>query len=146
MKRPPASAHNTVMNLLARREHSEKELKRKLKQREFSEEEINKAIERAKEGRWLASPEETAGRFANQLSRKNKGIHYINSTLAKKGLPAITRDESLELEKARALVKTKYRGFSEFTREQKAKVARFLASRGFDMGTIRKVLKDDEEY
>jgi len=140
------TAQNTVMDLLSRREHSEIELKRKLKIREFSEDEIQAAIGKAKEGRWLASPEDTAERLVEQLNLKNKGINYINATLAEKGLPAVKRDEALELEKAQALVKTKYSGFSEYTREQKAKVARFLASRGFDLDTVRKVLKDDEEY
>ncbi len=134
------------MDLLSRREHSEKELRQKLRKREFSDDEIQTALEKAKEGRWLGAPHEIAERFAEQLHRKNKGIHFINATLAEKGLPSVTRDESLELEKAKSLVKTKYAGFNDYTRDEKAKVARFLTSRGFDSSTIRKVLKNEEEF
>lgn len=142
----PRTATLTVMDLISRREHSEKELKQKLKKREFTPEEIEGAVEKAKEHRWLGKPEEVAMRFAEQLHRKNKGIHFINSTLHEKGLPSVGRDETLELEKAKSLVKTKYAKFSEFTREEKLKVMRFLASRGFDSSTIRKVIQNDEEF
>lgn len=139
----PRSAQNTVMDLLARREHSEKELRRKLRLREFSEDEISTALEKAKEGRWLGSPEETAQRFADQLHRKNKGYHYINAKLSEKGLPRVPRDESLELEKAKSLVQNK--DFEISSREERLKATRFLMSRGFDASTIRKALKDEEE-
>ncbi len=56
----PRSAANTVMDLLSRREHSEKELKQKLKRREFNSEEIEQALDKAKEHRWLAKPDEIA--------------------------------------------------------------------------------------
>lgn len=135
----PRTATNTVMDLISRREHSEKELKQKLKKREFSNEEIEKALLKAKDHAWLGKPDEVASRFANQLHRKNKGIHFINKTLNEKGLPPVSRDEILELEKAKKLVKAKYTRFSDFTKEEKLKVMRFLASRGFDSSTIRKV-------
>lgn len=142
----PKSAQHTMMDILSRREHSEWELKHKLMLRNFSEEEISNAIEKAKSSQWLGQPEEAAQQLADQLHRKNKGIEFINSTLAEKGLPSVSRDEALELEKAEALVKTKYSGFSEYTRDEKIKVARFLTSRGFDSSTIRKVLKNEEEF
>lgn len=140
----PRTAHQTVMDLLSRRDHSEKELKQKLAQREFSNEEIESAVETAKNHRWLGEPSEVAERFAEELHRKNKGIHFINGFLHEKGLPPVNRDENLELEKARNLITAKYAGFSSFTREEKLKVMRFLTSRGFDSSTIRKVSHDEE--
>jgi regulatory protein len=144
----PRTATHTVVDLLSRREHSEKELKQKLKKREFTNEEIDQALQKAKDHQLISKPEDIAERFANQLHRKNKGIHFINSTLHEKGLPSVSRDEELELEKAKALVKTKYSRFNfdskEATREEKLKVMRFLASRGFDSSTIRKVINDEE--
>lgn len=144
-KRAPLTAFNTIMNLLARRDHSERELRQKLRRREFSSEEIERALEKARTQNWMADPEKLAERWAEQLHRKSKGIHYINSSLSEKGLPPVARDESLELEKALKLIKNKYSDFSNFSREEKAKAARFLASRGFDSTTVRKVMHYEEE-
>lgn len=138
------AAKKKVMDLLARRDHSEKELRTKLRDR-FSDEEglgdiVNEAIEFAKDNNWLGNPEDLASRMADMLHRRNKGIHYINNYLREKGLPSVETDRDLELEKALSIVKNKYDEDYEFSREEKAKVGRFLAARGFDSETVRKVI------
>jgi regulatory protein len=142
----PRTALQTVMDLLSRREHSEKELKQKLKKRQFALEEIESALQKAKAHGWLGTPDEVSLRLADQLHRKKKGLHAINRVLQEKGLPTISRDESVELEKARRLVKTKVSDLTQLSREQKLKIMRFLASRGFDSSTIRKAIQNDEEF
>ncbi|MFN8846735.1 MAG: regulatory protein RecX [Bdellovibrionales bacterium] len=144
-KRPPRTAYNVMIDLLSRRNHSERELRRKLKEKDFSTEDIQAALDKAHELKWLETPDNLSVQFADQLHRKNKGIHFINSTLAEKGLPPIERDEALELDKARKLVKTKYSDFSRYSRSELAKVGRFLASRGFDLSIVRKVIFNHEE-
>jgi regulatory protein len=74
------------------------------------------------------------------LGRKGRGINFINEHLKKKGLPEISRDSSVELEKAQRLVENKYSDFSEMDQDQKAKVGRFLLSRGFEMEVVEKVI------
>lgn len=138
------AAKRKVMDLLARRDHSEKELRQKLRER-FSEEEdsgdvIDEAIEFAKDNNWLGDPTSLAFQMADVLHRKKKGIHYINNYLREKGLPAVETDRDLELEKALSIVKNKYDENYEFSREDKAKVGRLLVSRGFDSETVRKVI------
>lgn len=140
----PLSAQHTVMDMISRREYSEEELKEKLRLKEFSNEEIESALQKAKDQKWLASPDLAAKNLAEQLHRKNKGIEFINNVLQEKGLPTVQRDENLELEKAESLVKTKYSRLSEFSQEEKIKVVRFLTSRGFDSSTIQKVLNVEE--
>ncbi len=130
--------------MIARRDHSEKELRTKLKEK-FSDEEdvgdiIDEAIEFAKDNRWLGDPVDLAHRLADMLHRRNKGIYYINNYLKEKGLPAVETDRALELEKALAIVKNKYDEDHNFSREEKARVGRLLASRGFDSETVRKVI------
>lgn len=130
--------------MIARRDHSEKELRTKLKEK-FSDEEdmgdiIDEAIEFAKDNRWLGDPVDLAHRLADMLHRRNKGIYYINNYLKEKGLPAVETDRALELEKALAIVKNKYDEDHKFSREEKARVGRLLASRGFDSETVRKVI------
>lgn len=132
------------MDLLARRDHSEKELRKKLREK-FSDEDdgleaVEEAIAYAKDNNWLGDPSILAYRMADMLHRRNKGIHYINQYLKEKGLPSVETDRDLELEKALAIVKNKYDEDYDFTREDKARVGRLLASRGFDSETVRKVI------
>jgi regulatory protein len=105
---------------------------------------IEEAIAFAKSHNWICSPEDLAEKMAHMLHRKRKGIGYINNYLEEKGLPPIPNDLDLELEKALALVKNKYSDFSALSSEEKkkeqARVARYLASRGFDSETVRKVI------
>lgn len=133
-----------VMDLLARRDHSEKELRKKLRERFPDDEDtlnaIENAIQFAKDNNWLGDPQDLAHRMADMLHRKNKGIQYINNYLRDKGLPSVAADREAELEKALEIVKGKYDLEHKLTREEKAKVGRFLMSRGFDSETVRKVI------
>lgn len=126
------------MDLLARRDHSERELRQKLS-KHFSTELIDQAIEHFKERGWLPNTQEQtlelSQKVAGSLHRKKKGLLYINQYLQQKGLPPIAMDESLELEKANALVKNKLA-----KAQDRDKLGRFLKSRGFDNSTIRKVI------
>jgi regulatory protein len=141
------TARNKMMNLLARRDHSEAEIKKKLKG-EFSADEIAVAIQYGRDHGWLPNSEEGEQRLANQfashLHRRKKGILYINKALQTKGLPEIQSDSSMELEKALELVKNKYKIHEGMSREEKqklkGKVGRLLLSRGFEMSIVRKVI------
>ncbi|MFM6928947.1 MAG: regulatory protein RecX [Bdellovibrio sp.] len=144
--KPPVkqAAKRKVMDMIARRDHSEKELRTKLRDK-FADEEngmeaIEEAIAYAKENNWLGDPSTLAYRLADMLHRRNKGIYYINNYLKEKGLPAVESDRTQELEKALAVVKNKYDDDYKFSREDKARVGRLLASRGFDSETVRKII------
>ena len=133
-----------MMDLIARREHSETELRQKLSAK-FSAEGsfddlIEEVLETAKAQKWIGESSEQAQRVVDQLHSRGKGIEYINAYLQEKGLPTVAADNDLELKKALDLVKNKYSAEHEFSLEQKAKMARFLASRGFDSDTVRKVI------
>jgi len=149
-RRPPMSARNKMMDLLARRDHSEKEIRQKLKIR-FPVEEIDRAIEYGKKHKWLPDSVEDlqklAEKIATVLQRRGKGRIYINQYLAKKGLPSVQMDAREELEKALSLVENKFSDLEGLDREQKAKkkekIGRFLLARGFDMGTVRKVIYEE---
>lgn len=138
------AAKRKTMDLIARRDHSEKELRKKLCEKFADEQDGLKAIEEAityaKENNWLGDPLTLAHRFGDMLHRRNKGIYYINNYLKGKGLPALEMDRALELEKAWRIVKNKYEEDYKFSREEKVRVGRLLASRGFDSETVRKVL------
>ncbi len=108
-KKPPYTARNVMLNLLSRRDHSEKELIQKLLIREFPTEEIEKTILYAREHDLIGESTKLTENMAQSLHRRKKGIRKINSVLHQKGLPQIKPDLEIELEKALALVKSKQR-------------------------------------
>jgi len=136
------------MDLIARRDHSELELRHKLAQYEYTESEIDDAIAFAKANRWLAPPEELAKRVASRLDNKRKGHRYIELYLRSKGLPPVEKDSENEISKGRALVYSKIgaqlrealdsQGRIDY--ESRKKIHRLLANRGFDDDTIRQVI------
>lgn len=149
-KRLTLSASKRMMDYLAHRRHSEKELRQKLAAH-HSHEEIENAIIYGKTHGWIPASEEAVLELSEQtaakLRRKGKGSHYINEYLLEKGLPSIEMDDVDELEKAQQLVKNKFTPLENSSGEEqeklKAKIGRFLVSRGFDMEIVRKVIYED---
>jgi regulatory protein len=141
---PPESAaalKARALRLLARREHSREELARKLSPHAGSSE-ILQGLLRELESKKQLSNERFAEERARWLARKY-GAAKIRHDLKSKGV-----DEALaaratsgmdEVQKAREILARKYRNHG-MTREERAKRARFLQSRGFSYETIRSAL------
>lgn len=130
------SANEKLMDYLARRNHSELELRQKLL-KTFSQEEVERALQIARENRWLLPDTELSAQVANELHRKNKGLRFINQFLKTKGLPPVQKDSQEELRKAQSILKAKLAKFQSFDYEVKKRAQRLLANRGFDEETIR---------
>lgn len=143
-----AEAKRKLMDLVARRDHSEKELRKKLALR-CEPEVVEQTLSWALEQNWLAAPEKLTQQFAEQLGRRGKGIRKINQKLKELGLAGVKADRETELEKARRLVGAKWsaRDFAglDFKESQKlkAKIMRFLATRGYESDVISSILKND---
>lgn len=129
------------MDLLARRNLSATELRRKLAAYEFSDSEIDDAIELAERKKWISPPAELAEKVIQDLTRKKKSARYINHFLEDKGLPASEFDAEAEVEKALNIVQNKLTKEKGFNAEEKQKILRLLTNRGFDSSTIRKVIE-----
>lgn len=136
-------ARKRMMDLIARRDHSEKELRKKLREW-HAPEFIDEAIAYGKEHGWIpddeASQARLAGKMAEFLHRRGKGIQSINHALKEKGLPSVKADPERELEKAMRLLANKFTEEQLADRKTQAKAGRFLASRGFDLGTVRQAI------
>ena len=131
------NALDRMQNILARRPHSESELRRKLS-RYHSVEEVQDAIVRAKDYGWLANEDELSVRVCEELHRKRKGFFFIQKFLKEKGLPEVQMDSEVELEKARALIETlRRRGATD-----RQTLGRKLQARGFQIDIIREVLNE----
>jgi regulatory protein len=140
----PAALKTRALRLLVRREHSRMELVRKLEPHAESEAALNAVVDLLLSKKQL-SDERFAEERARSLSRKY-GAAMIRQDLKERGVA----DEIVErvsadgdLERARAILSRKYR-IPATTREEQAKRARFLQSRGFSYDVIRGVLKVEQ--
>jgi regulatory protein len=143
-------AFNTSLRILTRRDHSQYELVRKLKQRGFSTEDIDDAISACKRFDYI-NDERTARVHIRQLKRKGYGKKRIQLELKKKGLKG-TRMQSIldksvsetdEREGAERILK---KNIKRFEREKdrlkrRGKIYRFLHARGFLQGVIAEIVK-----
>ena len=124
-----------MQDYIARRDHSEQELRTKLK-KYHTQEEIEGAIRDAQTAGWMAEPETMAERATAALGRRGKGHHYIQAFLRRKGLPGTSRDLEQESEKARALLEIKLK-----PGEGRDKALRLLRNRGYDLEVISRVIR-----
>ncbi len=129
-----------ALRYLARREHSRAELARKLAPHAQSREALDALLDQLVSRKQL-SDERFAEERARRLSRKY-GSAKIRHDLRSKGIAEqiverIGRGD--ELARARAILSRKYRDAAA-TREERARRARFLQSRGFSMEVIARLL------
>ena len=127
-----------MMDLLARRDHSEKELIEKLKDR-YPLEEIRKIIFEMKSRGWILTEKELSQKVCENLNRKNKSHLFIKKNLEKKGLPAPPMDQFMEEQKAQKIL---HNHSNRIGYKDKNKKALLLKNRGFDNQTILKILRD----
>jgi regulatory protein len=130
--------------MLARREHSREELKRKLGGAETVPGELEALIDEFERQGWLSEH-----RLADQavvLARGRYGSRRVLDQLGQKGVtgePLARATDALkaqELESAQAVWRKRF-GRPAADLAEKAKQARFLAARGFAPEAIQQVLK-----
>lgn len=136
------NALDKLADHLARRDHSEAELRSKLA-RHYSPDEIDAAISEAQERRWLLPAEELAAKVAEEWHRKGKGILFINQYLKNKGLPPVSTDSDKEKQKAKLVAQQKFARLGDLPYDEKQKVGQYLQNRGFDGETIRNVIYEE---
>jgi regulatory protein len=129
-----------ALRLLARREHSRAELARKLSPHAESAAALEALLAELQSRKQL-SDERFAESRAHVLARKY-GPARIRQDLKSKGVSAelaqrLSRTD--ELERARAILERKYRA-AALTREERARRARFLQSRGFSADIIHRLV------
>jgi len=141
----PTELKVRALRFLTRREHSRAELAGKLAPHAESPQALEAVLDDLAQRKQL-SDERYAETRAHWLSRKY-GAAKIRQDLKEHGVAdAVIERVSAEgdLEKARAILARKYRA-PVTTREEKAKRARFLQSRGFSYEIIRKLLSTGDE-
>ena len=123
-----------MLGYLARRDHSEKELRQKLSA--YHEPgEVDHALAWSHEHELLLTPDALAEKFRSYLDRRYKSHLYTLGFLRAKGLPGVEKDPEMEFQKAKKMVEKK-----SYPTREKAMMA--LQRLGFDGETIRKVVHE----
>jgi regulatory protein len=139
-------AKQLAVKLLARREHSEAEIRQKLQQREFSSSEIDEAIVGLQKGDWL-SDERFAEVYIRSRRLKGFGPVRIAVELRERGVDEaiasrhLLANDEIWVQTMRAEYQRKYRGTAYEDYPEKAKRMRFLQYRGFPLDKIHEVVK-----
>ena len=140
-----ATAKSYLYSMIARKARTEKEAKQKLKEKGYSLEASNYAINKAKEYGFL-SDEDFAKNYV-EVSSRNKGSYRLKQELKQKGISddligeaLIEMDEDVERAQAEQLAERYLKGktLDDKTRE---KLFRYLVSRGYGYDIIKGILR-----
>ncbi len=138
-----------AVKLLAARDHSEQELRRKLLRR-YDAAEIDAAVAVLKTRHYLDDTALTGRLAARYAAGGQHGLYGIKAKLREHGLPAAAIDAALagydaarEYEWAAALCRKR---FTDAAAGDIPKAGRFLAARGFAAETITRVLRNMYDY
>ena len=143
------SAMDTAIRLLAQRDHTRRELQWKLAKRGIADEVVQGVLTEC-EGLNYLDDTRAAQHYAGELQRKGYGCRHIRMALKKKGVNALTIEQTLadcnadDWEQAAAdnAFQKKRRRFDREPdqRKRREKIYRFLHSRGFSSDVIWDVI------
>jgi regulatory protein len=142
------SCKRLALELLARREHTRRELTRKLAARAFPNDVITSVLDELERSGALAE-----ARFMDTFVRsriaKGQGPHRIRAELAQRGIDDAAADEVVRsadvdwLETIRAVRAKRFGSEPPCDYAERARQARFLQYRGFDGAHIKAALELD---
>jgi len=141
----PAACERTALDLLARREHSRRELERKLGARGFADDLLAPTLDALEESGELASARFTAS-FIRARAAKGQGPARIRAELAERGIgrqqaEEFLREAGIDWDEIASSARGKRFGAERPTDcKERARQARFLEYRGFDRGQVGRAL------
>jgi regulatory protein len=141
---------NVALGLLARREHSRRELGRKLGARGFDSGVVAAVLDELEQSGALAEARFTESFVRSRVAR-GQGPQRIRAELAQRGIAAAEVDEALRggevdwLESVRAARRKRFGPSPPRDLADKARQARFLMYRGFDAALVRAALELDAD-
>lgn len=151
-EKPPADLRARALRLLARREHSRRELERKLMPHAEDPSQLESLLDELTRRGWLAE-----GRVAEQVIHARRGrfgMDRIRQELLAKGVAeevvagVMPQLKDTELEAARGVWRRKF-GTPPRSAAERARQVRFMQGRGFALDTILKIIRsagaDDED-
>lgn len=133
---------SAALRLLAKRDYYRQELKQKLLQKGFDENQIDKVLDELEEKGYI-NDDNLIQRHKELAIQKGKSPLYLKKKLYHKGISQIDFTYEEELEAALNLLQNKYKKQKNFY-----DVVKFLKNRGFSYGVIQeaanKFLNEEE--
>lgn len=134
------------LSLLARREHSRRELLRKLKQRGYDADAVIAAVFDDLEAQGLLSESRFTESFVRGRIESGHGPLKIRAALQERGIGSVMASEALDDDKSVWRERCRHAwdkrfGTPPIDHRDRARQTRFLAGRGFDSNDIRAVLE-----
>ena len=142
------AAELTAVRLLARREHTREELRRKLLDKGYAPEIVEPVIEKLA-GKRLVSDDRYISSFVHAHSRRGHGPTRIRAELRQRGIEATRVEEEFEragvdwVALAAQVRRRKFGAAAPKSLTERAKQSRFLQYRGFEADQIRAALSPD---
>lgn len=145
-------AKSVALRFLARRQRTEKEIRDKLREREFADEEIQKTIENLRELGFLNDEEFARSYIRHQLTLRPKGKLVLKQKLLMLGIQRELVDAAVNeafqetdqtdvaLQAAQKFIKKSTKGKDD-PRKSRQKLAAFLTRRGFTWDIVSSVTK-----
>ena len=155
MRRPSNSAtadaktvEAAAVRLLAGREHSTEELRRKLTHKGYPPETIEPVIQKLA-GKRLVSDERFTANFIHHHAKRGQGPVRIRAALRQQGVDEAQVEEALSradidwVQRAQEVRRRKFGAGAPRSLGERAKQARFLQYRGFDAEQLRAAFRDE---
>ena len=136
------------MRLLARREHSVEELRRKLLSKGYLPETLDPVIQKLA-GKRLVSDERFISTFVHHHAKRGQGPVRIRAELRQQGIADSQVEEALRspgfdwVQLAREVRRRKFGASAPRSLGERAKQARFLQYRGFDAEQLRAAFREE---
>jgi regulatory protein len=137
-----------ALRLLAGREHSTEELRRKLVQKGYPPQTIEPVIQKLA-GKRLVSDERFTANFIHHHAKRGQGPVRIRAALRQQGVDEAQIEEALRtaevnwVQQAREVRRRKFGVATPRSLGERAKQARFLQYRGFDAEQLRAAFRDE---
>jgi regulatory protein len=144
----PKTVEAAAVRLLARREHSIDELRRKLARKGYPSEAIEPVIQKLV-GKRLVSDERFTSSFVHHHAKRGQGPVRIRAELRQQGIPDSQVEEALRcaevdwVKLAREVRRRKFGATPPRGLGERAKQARFLQYRGFDAEQLRAAFREE---
>ena len=137
-----------AVRLLARREHSIDELRRKLLSKGYPPDTIEPVVQKLA-GKRLVSDERFTSSFVHHHAKRGQGPVRIRAELRQQGIADPQVEEALRsadidwVQLAREVRRRKFGATAPRSLGERAKQARFLQYRGFDAEQLRAAFRED---
>jgi regulatory protein len=137
-----------ALRLLAGREHSTEELRRKLVHKGYPPQIIEPVIQKLA-GKRLVSDERFTANFIHHHAKRGQGPVRIRAALRQQGVDEARVEEALRtadidwVQQAREVRRRKFGAAAPRSLGERAKQARFLQYRGFDAEQLRAAFRDE---